>query len=217
VLSTSVFTPHKEEALGYLRHEMIHAEHDVKDASARRSARRGEPDPAQTSFAKSETLATVEGFMTMFHLVHPAPSSDPNPRGFGSDHDPAFVELLGAVTLQKGVIPWSDADQKVRSEALGQLQEYYCHTLDTEHQEAFKNWIGRRRSETGRSRIKADPPKQDKSSPAHHSKPPASVSSPGSANENVAEQVRAAREDFFNSLQNMIDMKCKGLTTPKAP
>jgi Domain of unknown function (DUF4157) len=211
VLSRSAFTPDKEEALGTLRHEMIHAEHHAKDASALQSARQGKPDPVPTRNVNSEeVLGYVEGFMTMFHLRHPAPS-DAN--------DPAFVELLGALETTK-LLPWAYAEPSVKSEALGQLQEYYCHALDPDHRKAFEGWVSDRLRETRKNRTIADSSKKDKPSPAQLSKPPASVSTPGSAGEKAAEEAeeklrQASREDFFNGLQNIINRKCKGLTTAR--
>jgi hypothetical protein len=133
VLSMDVFQPDKEQSLGILRHEMIHAGHDADDASAflhsSPSAKKG---PVKTSDANSELLGYVEGFMTMFQLTHPAPTSLTHP---------AFVELGGVLDTGGGVHPWADADAGVRSKALGQLQEYYCHALDGPHREAFDLWV----------------------------------------------------------------------------
>lgn len=37
--------------------------------------------------------------------------------------------------------PWAYANVPVRQEALGRLQEYYCHVLDRPHQEAFERFV----------------------------------------------------------------------------
>ena len=200
VLCRSAFKREKEQTLAVLRHEMVHAEHDMEDAAAallsNPAARSG---PIRTTTAKSELLAHVEGFMTMFHLAHPAPIS--------IEH-PAFQELLGALDTGK-ITPWAQTDPSSRSEALGRLQEYYCHALDELHREAFDAWVL-----TVLTTVRTDEVITAQSS----SYTPA----PGSFDEKAvlpsegdvmgaAARVKTLEGDFFRGLQRVIASKCKGL------
>ena len=208
VLSRSAFKREKEQTLAILRHEMVHAEHDAEDASAMfHSDPKAKSGPVQTSLANSELLAYFEGFMTMFHLTHPAPSSP--------DH-PAFVQLLGAVDTGD-VHPWAEADKAFRSEALGRLQEYYCHALDTRHREAFEGWVLLQAAEVQKDLIQLGEP---------------GAFSPGSVDDEsmkvlqhqtssgMGAHIRIQihkKDDFVGGLQRVIAGHCKGLpATPMA-
>ncbi len=218
VLSRSVFKREKEQTLGILRHEMIHAEQDMEDAAkALLSSPKDKSDPVMTSAANAELLGYVEGFMTMFHLTHPAPTS--------SDH-PAFVELLGALDTGHGeVFPWAEADPPVRSEALGRLQEYYCHALDRPHREAFEEWVGHGLTKARIDRLISGPRIKGKSSSEVFSESSSKVFSPGSVDDKRLEVLQAKGDmigavirmtriqDFYHALQGIITGKCKGLTT----
>ena len=221
VLSRSAFKREKEQTLGILRHEMVHAEHDMEDAAkALLSDPKDKSDPVMTSAANTELLAHIEGFMTMFHLTHPAPTSP--------DH-PAFVQLLGALDVgHRELLPWAEADPSVRSEALGRLQEYYCHALDWPHREAFEAWVGHELAKARRDRLISGPLIRGKSSPEVFSESSSKVFSPGSVDEKTLEvlqhkggdevgaglRMETLQEDFFRGLQSIITSKCKGLTTP---
>jgi len=147
VLSRSVFRREKEQTLGFLRHEMIHAELLADDASkALRSDSRDKSAPEQISGANQELLAHVEGFMTMFHLAHPAPASP--------QHS-AFGELLGAL-ITEDYFPWAWAPKGYKTGVLRQLQEYYCNTLDREHREAFDGWVDYKLAEAALRQDKDD-------------------------------------------------------------
>jgi hypothetical protein len=132
VLSRQAFKPDKEETLGILRHEMMHAKDDAEDAAQALRSNPSDTSPAdRTSRAELELRGYIEGFMTMFHLTHPAPTSS---------KDPAFVELLGALSTDE-TFPWAWAGRAARLEALSRLQKYYCNVLDTEHRKAFESWV----------------------------------------------------------------------------
>jgi hypothetical protein len=186
VLSVAAFNIDKEITLGILRHEMIHAVHD---ASALESARQGKSGSGLTT-ESSEVLGYVEGFMTMFHLRRPAPSSEAL--------DFAWFELLGVVSLspKTGTVPWTHAARSVQSKALGQLQEYYCHVLldQPEYRKAFEKWVVNQIGETHKI---PDPSNKNDPSPLQVSKP--------------------SREDFFPRLQDIFKRNCEGLTTPAGP
>jgi hypothetical protein len=177
VLNRSSFKSQKAVTLGILRHEMVHAEHyaagavDVSDPKARSG-------PIDVTSANTELLAYVEGFMTMFHLTDPAPTSD---------NAAAFVELLGALSTSK-VFPWANANPLVRSEALGRLQQYYCHALDPSHQAAFDLWVSAKLARPPRAPITTG------------------ASSPGAP--------VPGEEDFYDSLHRVIAGKCRGVRTP---
>jgi hypothetical protein len=154
-------------------------------------------------------LAYFEGFMTMFHLTHPPPSSP--------DH-PAFVELLGAVDTGD-VHPWAEADKTFRSEALGRLQEYYCHALDERHREAFEGWVRLQAAE-----VRTDLLQVGKSLPGGFSS--GSVDDEAlkvlqhRAGSQMAAHIRIQtlkKDDFVGGLQTIITGRCKGFpTTPMA-
>jgi hypothetical protein len=137
-LYSSSFVADKALSLGTLRHEMLHARHHelVLDALDKRKSPKGAIDKLLvTDIGKgkredTELLAYVEGFMTAFHLINPAPPTN----------HPVFIELRG-VLYTGTVYPWSNADASVRDEALGRLREYYCHTLDAKHQAALDAWV----------------------------------------------------------------------------
>jgi hypothetical protein len=125
--------------LGVLRHEMLHARHHEQalDAQAKKGHKPSAVDKvlideiAAGGSANTEVLAYVEGFMTEFHLLDPAPK---DPR------HPVYVELLGVLETRR-LWPWKSAQPAVRDEALGRLREYYLHTLDASHQAAFADWV----------------------------------------------------------------------------
>jgi hypothetical protein len=147
----------KAMALDTLRHEMTHALHHERMLTALRQWRKGGGKGADTDFTKwlgghrkglsdvdvelikgeatatkgsTETLAYVEGFMSVFHLIDPPPPPQ----------HPVFVELLGAVETTT-VLPWASAPTVVRDEAIRRLERYYCEVLDTAHRKAFDDWI----------------------------------------------------------------------------
>ena len=148
VLSRSAFKADKEETLGILRHEMVHAEDYAEEAArnlrarppakpktakAAEAATMAAKQEATTANASSELRGYVEGFMTMFHLTHPAPTSSTQP---------AFVELKGALDTGHGeLLPWAEASAAARADVMGRIQEYYCHALDAEHRTAFDAWV----------------------------------------------------------------------------
>jgi hypothetical protein len=214
VLSRSAFKREKEQTLAALRHEMVHAEYYMEDAAkALLSDPKDKSGPDMTSAANTELLAYVEGFMTMFHLSQPAPRS--------LDH-PAFVELLGALDVGgRQTLPWAEAAPPVRSEALGRLQEYYCHALDGPHREAFDAWVGYKLTEVRRDEVITTVfAKGGESSPE--------AFSPGSFDEKALElmqrrggdvwgavlRVQTLQGDFFRGLQRVIASKCQGPTIP---
>lgn len=205
VLTRSAFRHEKEQTLAILRHEMIHAEHDNEDAAAMlladRSAKEG---PKATTDANTELLGYVEGFMTMFHLTHPAPTSSAHP---------VFVELLGVLDTGHGeVLPWADATPAFRSEALGRLQEYYCHALDWEHRDAFDAWVGERAAEARRDRIMRDEATPQDLAPGSVDDKTLEVLQHKGGNP-LGAQIRkkTMQDDFFQSLQSVIASKCKEL------
>ncbi len=257
VLSRSVFMPEKERTLAFLRHEMMHAEHYeqalvvaeqwLADPKAKRDKKLA-PDVqfdtwlqerrkqglsaldlvlikeaanipgVEAGGPNTELLAYVEKFVTAFHLTQPAPA-DVN--------HPVFDYLLGALTTGNEGTPWALADPAVRSEALGRLQEYYCHALDLPHRKAFEGWVGHERAKVRRDRLISGPLIRGKSSPAVFSEPSSEVFSPGSVDDKTLEvlqhkgdvmgarlRMETLQEDFFHGLQSIITSKCKGLTTP---
>jgi hypothetical protein len=142
-LFSDSFNDDKALSLGVLRHEMLHAHHHEQALAALDAGkpRAGSAAPSavdtilvdevgQRGRANTELLAYVEGFMTSFHLIDPAPKPT----------HAVFLELLGA--LDTGTVePWSNAKPAVRDEALGRLREYYCDTLDAAHRAAFDAWV----------------------------------------------------------------------------
>ena len=144
VLSRAAFKPDKEETLGILRHEMVHVEDYAEQSAQALRARPARTPPtakeafaakkaARTADADSELRGYVEGFMTMFHLTHPPPTSS---------NDPAFVELQGALDTGHGeLFPWEEASAGARADVMGRLQEYYYHALDAAHRAAFDAWV----------------------------------------------------------------------------
>jgi len=187
VLSRSAFMLDKGQTLGILRHEMMHAELDSEDAAAAfLSNPRDKKAPVPSSLAKSELLAHVEGFMTMFHLA-PAPASF---------RDPPFMQLLGALTTRK-VLPWAKADGPARSEALGRLQEYYCHAMDAPHRRAFEGWVNYYQVPRRIENLILDDKVGTELAVAQ-----------------AKDQNDAMEDDFFQGLKSIIRSQCKGITTP---
>ncbi len=213
VLTQDVFMLEKEQALGILRHEMIHAGHDADDASAMfRSDPMAPTGPKTTSAGNSELLGYVEGFMTMFHLTHPAPTA--------LDH-PVYIELLGALSTEDNH-PWAEADPAVRSAALGQLQEYYCHALDRSHREAFDGWVTAKSAEVRDDQLATGAPPPEVFLPGGADEKAlerlqgAGSSSKGSKGSTMGPMVRMGtmQVDFFHGLRGIIAGKCKSLAPP---
>jgi Domain of unknown function (DUF4157) len=211
VLSRSAFKPEKEQTLGFLRHEMIHAEILADDAyRALRSDPRVTAAPDQISTADQELLACVEGFMTMFRLTHPAPTSI-------SPEHPAFTELLGALS-RRDVFPWAWAHSTYKTEAVRQLGEYYCQALDREHREAFDGWVRNKLAIARGPRLEVVLPEEGKSPQAPVGEKTAEPGQGRNAGPTVVENWLApGSENFFLRLQNMINEKCKGFITPMKP
>jgi hypothetical protein len=138
-LYSSSFKDDKADTLRVLRHEMLHARHHeqaIDSLKGGNAAPKTAVDKALVSEVKgdgranTELLAYVEGFMTVFHLMDPPPGPK----------DPLFIDLLGALDTGT-ILPWLNASEDVRDEALGRLHEYYCHTLDAKHRAAFDDWV----------------------------------------------------------------------------
>jgi hypothetical protein len=68
--------------------------------------------------------------MTEFLLMPSAPADN---------HNPAFLPLYGVITSSSE--PWANANTSARAEALGRLQQYFCHVLNRPHQDAFKKFV----------------------------------------------------------------------------
>jgi hypothetical protein len=192
----------KSVALSVLRHEMAHVEHlnlalkaarkwiDSKTKSSfedwlDEQHDKGNlssldleltKDAANVKSANTELLAYTEGFMTAFLLTQPPP---------GDNDDAAFLELYGIIT--SSAEPWANANVPARQEALGRLQEYYCHVLDRPHQEAFERFI---------------------------LKPPGQQTTKAQA-WNWAPK-RQMHQHFFAGLKTILDAKCAPLGGPKA-
>lgn len=158
LLSARALSPFlsKSGALSTLRHEMVHVEHlnlalsaakkwinsktkssfndwlDEQHDKGRMSSLDLElsKDAANDKRANTELLAYAEGFMTAFLLAPPAP---------GDNDDAAFSQLYGMIASPAE--PWAYANVPARQEALGRLQEYYCHVLDQPHREAFERFV----------------------------------------------------------------------------
>ena len=135
-LFAASFSADKAMTLAVLRHEMLHAHHHEQALDALKGKPKSAVDKVlvreitQGGASNTELLAYIEGFMTAFHLIDPAP---------GTRHA-VFLELLGALDTSK-IDPWAGADESVRDEALGRLHEYYCNTLDAAHRAAFDAWV----------------------------------------------------------------------------
>jgi hypothetical protein len=157
-LFSSTFTDDKLMSLDILRHEMTHAQHHERTLTALRQWRKGGGKGSEGDFEKwlgahrkglsdadvelikaeakaskssTETLAYVEGFMSVFHLIDPPPPP----------LHPVFVELLGVLSTST-VLPWANAPSIVHDEAIRRLEQYYCEVLDTGHRQAFDDWVG---------------------------------------------------------------------------
>jgi hypothetical protein len=156
-LYSSTFAEDKTTALSTLRHEMTHARHHERALTALRQWRKAGGKGAEGDFEKwlgghrkglsdadvelikaegkalkgsTETLAYVEGFTSVFHLIDPPPP----PR------HPIFVELLGVLSTSS-VLPWASAPSVIHDEAIRRLERYYCEVLDTGHRQAFDDWV----------------------------------------------------------------------------
>lgn len=217
VLSRSVFRPEKEQSLGILRHEMIHAGHDVDDAATfalanpkvLKPAKGGKPPegPKRTSDANSELQGYIEGFMTMFPLTRPAPVDPAHP---------AFVELLGVLDTGGGVLPWSEADASVRADALGRLQEFYCHALDGPHRASFEGWIEYKSAEVRHDQLAAGEPSPDTFSPGGVDDRSLEILQNRKV-DSMGARLRMKREpaDFFHGLRTIVANHCKGVAVTK--
>ncbi len=156
-LFSSTFTDDKMMSLDTLRHEMTHARHHERALTALRQWRKGGGKGSSGDFEKwlgghrkglsdvdvelikgeakaakgsTESLAYVEGFMSVFHLIDPPPPP----------LHPVFLELLGVVSTST-VLPWANAPSVVHDEAIRRLEQYYCEVLDTGHRQAFDDWV----------------------------------------------------------------------------
>jgi hypothetical protein len=235
ILGPLAFDERKEHTLAVLRHEMMHVEHHemALDAvrrfltrpKARAGKRLGSPEEQFSNWLSDESmrglskvdaalirganvshepntelLAHVEGFMTHFHLTHPAPADE---------KDPAFQELWGALDTGSGN-PWKDATKEVRSEALGRLQEYYCHSLDRKHREAFEGWVRYQHrkwknynfSVVGRDRMRPGDPDLDIQTPEN---------APDAYGMKKRTMEASDMPAFLHGLLDIIEGKCKGL------
>jgi len=204
VLTRSAFKPNKEETLGVLRHEMVHAEHDAEDAANALLANpRDRKPPARISAANSELLGYTEGFMTMFQLAHPVPDTP--------DH-PAFVQLLGALDTGGGVHPWAEADPAVRSDALGRLQEYYCNALDARRRQSFAGWVEIQLKSARRDKVLLGQPAPGGYEPGEvDDETLKSMRREGGNMMGAAIRVKLQGGDFFRGLKGVVASNCKGL------
>jgi hypothetical protein len=159
VLYYTSFGRGKEATLGYMRHEMMHVEHnqqtletiwkflDYKRDNKGKKARnftdwlKGQKLPEYQQIlieeardggtANSEVLAYVEGFMTQYHLVDAKEIiSFPG------------LELLGAIENNR----WDNAKDEVKSQAMGRVQQYFLDVLDPDHRVQFSDWIRKQKS-----------------------------------------------------------------------
>jgi hypothetical protein len=145
-------------------------------------------------------LAHVEGFMTWFHLADPAALDKP-------EHS-AWTELLGALE-QNGVAQWTGSDQSVRNEALGRLQEYYCHALDKAHRDVFDGWV-RRES----SIVAADRALQGRAAPGDVDDEAFGRISSGEARAHAAGREVTMLADFVDGLRQIVRGGCRVLRPP---
>lgn len=201
VLCRSAFLPDKEQTLGILRHEMVHVE-DLNQTAVETllSDPKAKSAPAVSSI-NTELRAYFEGFMTVFSLTDPAPTS--------VDH-PAFIQFLGALHVaNKDIFPWAQAEKSVRSEALARLQDCYCNVFDLGHRKTFDAWVGFKLTAARRD--------QNIVSPGSRSPEPWDERM-GLDSEKAAARIRVktSQEDFFRSLQGISARKCTGLTLPSA-
>jgi hypothetical protein len=241
VLYRVAFKPDKAMTLSILRHELMHAEHNMQALGAidkwrtGRAGKRKENITPEASFvnwlrkkrtmpgnstldldliegastagtksgsANSEVLAHVEGFMTAFHLISPAAA---NVR-----HD-VFLELLGVLSSDRG-LRWAVADESVRIEALGRLQEYYCHALDQGHRESFETWANYQSAITRTDRFMLHG--EITSGPFLDEMFATNPEEQSGALEEAKARAPTKREDFFQGLQEIFRGKCKGLGAP---
>ncbi|MGH3944931.1 MAG: DUF4157 domain-containing protein [Pseudonocardiaceae bacterium] len=206
VLCRQAFLHDKEQTLGILRHEMVHAEDYAQTAvETFLSDPKAKSGPLATSSANTELLAYFEGFMTIFHLTHPAPTS--------ADH-PAFIELLGALDTGKGPYPWKQAEPSVRTEALSRLQEYYCNVLDQQHREAFDAWVDFKITTARRDQIVSGKYSTGSFLPGSFDDETLKLIGRSGDAEGARLRVTTSQDDFFRSLQGITARKCKGLTPP---
>jgi hypothetical protein len=204
-LFSSTFTEDKLMSLEALRHEMTHARHHERTLTALRQWRKGGGKGSEGDFetwlgghrkglsdadveliksegkaskGSTETLAYVEGFMSVFHLIDPPPPP----------LHPILVELLGVLSTST-VLPWANAPSVVHDEAIRRLEQYYCEVLDTGHRQAFDAWAG----------AQAKQAKDDDAALKAKSNPGAVYTAKSDANEGF--------KDFIDRLQK-IPAKC---------
>ena len=156
ILYKNAFNIQKEITLGIMRHEIAHAKHHMDALDLVQKFR--DPKVKATNFkswlkkqqnidkvgrilveedmsgAKSvtESLAYVEGFMNMFHLIDLQKSSIENIKF-------AFSELTQIINN----LYWKNLENKplVKNLIMNRLQAYYCKTLDMAHQKKFKEQL----------------------------------------------------------------------------
>src|SRR4030095_5142391 len=143
--------------------------------------------------------------MTMFHLAHPVPSS--------AEH-PAFIELLGALDTGGGVHPWAEADNTFRKDAMGRLQEYYCHALDAPYRESFKGWVSLQLASALRDKVIVGESAPEVYGPGGmDEKTLRGLQREGGGAMGAVVRNSQMRAHFFRSLQAIVASNCKGLST----
>ena len=170
ILSPQALHSEKALSLRTVRHEMVHARHQLKMLEAvkawQSSPGRRRPgfeewlkqqagkknssisaldvallgQGAKNNAANTEVLGHVEGFTTDFHRRPPTEARE----------GPAFFELLGVVETAK-VRPWAQADPVVQVEALTRLREYHA-TLAAGHQRLWKEWLDKQIGNLGKDK-----------------------------------------------------------------
>jgi hypothetical protein len=153
ILGPKAFHHGKDGALGTLRHEMKHAEHFQlmidRLAKWRKSGKGGSFDSyvdrekgigkverallegeRKGNTANTEVLAYVEGFINTFHLRHPALTT-----AMAIDPPPAMMELRRAGE------EYANADDSVRTAAMGRLRDYIKTVLTAGERAALKDWL----------------------------------------------------------------------------
>jgi hypothetical protein len=241
VLYRNAFEPEKERTLWVMRHELTHAEHDEDTLSTvekwlkTSKAKAGSKVPPKARFLEwlrqqrglskvdlalieesavnlvagspnTEILSHAEGFMTAFHLTSPAPTD--------ANH-PVFIELLGVLENNKGTPRWALADPSIRSEALGRLQEYYCHALGRSHREAFDGWVNYqldlvRRDQFLRGEYSSEQ-LSDETLDVF-----ASSEKEEAARVSAAKREKTMHKSFVRGLEEIIKGKCKGINPSMA-
>jgi hypothetical protein len=197
VVTRDIFTESKEFALGVLRHEMEHAEH-LKTTAANKLARKPNKDTEpMPGSGDTEVLAAVEGFTTMYHLADPVPST--------INHF-SFTELNGALNTSKGA-HWANASPTTRKEALGRLQEYYCHALKQKQRESFETWTSIKAADNkqGEQELSIKPIYEEEKSEQYRK-----ILADRERTMYIMEQ----NGEFFSGLKAVFARHCKGFVTP---